>query len=559
MSSISKSQLLFGFTSPRTVEKIIPEIRLLVNNFSGKKWAGNPDLHAEFFLKLFDSEFFEGTKPATKPAFAGRDRITRAPKSYGFVDLKPTIELTEVGAELLESKRPHEVFLKQMLKFQLPSHYHIDKTKRFNVKPYLELIRLIYTLKGVSKTELSLFFIQLIDYHNFDTIVQKIKDFRANARKFKGSRKTYVDECLNKEISIIYSEQMKEKELTDKPSNDPALKKFLKTKKNTMRDYGDAFMRHIRATQIISFEKRTLRLVIAESKIKDVEFILSTIGRDAIDFKTEKKFKEYLFSSSSLLLYSDNEQMLIEKINSLGEAVNIGDYPISVLKDKVDLLEEQIFNANMKVTKQSLKSYSEFDNIIDIFQKIKDKDIPDAPLFLEWNVWRALVMINYSQRVDGNFIMDLEGIPLNTAGGSMPDIEAEYNDFGLITEVTMSSGQTQYNMEGETVPRHLGKFKEVLGKETYCLFIAPKISEGTLAHYFNLNRMNTRMYGGKTKIVPLTIDQFIEFLISAKENKFNNAIKLQNWMEGICEYNQTCDDEIKWSEFIGKSISQWAA
>lgn len=559
MASINNSKLLFGFTSPRTVEKIIPEIKLLVDNFSGEKWEGNPDLHERFFLKLFQEDFFEGTKPPKDASFAGRDRITRAVKSYGFVDLKPTVQLTEAGAELIKSKRPQEVLLRQMLKFQLPSYYHTDRNNFFNVKPYLELIRLIYTLKGVSKTELSLFFIQLINYNNFDIVVKKIKDFRINAKKFKGSRKTYVDECLNKEVPIIYSDEMKKKGLINKPSDNPALKAFLKTKKATMRDYGDAFMRHIRATQIISFEKRTLRLIIAESKIKDAEFILETIGRDAINFKTEKDFKEYLFSSTSLLLFSDNEQKLVEKINSLGEPINIGDYQVSVLKDKIDLLEKQIFKTNIEATKKYLKSYREFDNIIGIFKKIKDKDIPDAPLFLEWNVWRALVMINYSKRVDGNFIMDLEGIPLNTAGGNKPDIEVEYNEFGLITEVTMSSGNTQYNMEGESVPRHFGKFKEGLGKETYCFFIAPKISEGTLAHYFNLNRMNTKMYGGKTKIVPLTIDQFVEFLISARDYKFDNSVKLQNWMEQICDFNQICDDEDKWSLFINNSIATWAA
>lgn len=98
---------------------------------------------------------------------------------------------------------------------------------------------------------------------------------------------------------------------------------------------------------------------------------------------------------------------------------------------------------------RELKTYKDYDDIIDIFAKIKSKDVPDAPLFLEWNViGRALVMINYSKRVDGNFIMDLDGAPVSTAGGNK--LEAEYEDFGLITEVTMSNGQTQFKMEGDS-------------------------------------------------------------------------------------------------------------
>ena len=559
MASISKSKLLLGFTSPRTVEKIVPEIKLLTDKFSGQKWERNPELHKEFFFELSKSDFYEGTKTPNDPGFAGRDRITRAPKAYGFIDLNPTVKLTEIGHELITTKRPHEVYLKQMLKFQLPSYYHKDKTNRFNVKPYLELIRLIDTMKGISKTELSLFFTQLIHHNKFDIIVQKIKDFRSNAKLFKGSRKTYVDECFNKEVFEIFSDEIKSNNLKRRQSDNESLKEFLKTKKSTMRDYGDAFMRHIRATQIISFEKRTLRLIISSSKVKDVDFILNNIDKDINEFKTEKDFKDYLFSSTSLQLFTDNENKLVEKLNELGEQTQIGEYSINILKDKIDILEKQIFETNIENTKQELKTYKEFDDIINIFVQIKNRDVPDAPLFLEWNVWRALVMINYSKRVDGNFIMDLEGVPLNTAGGGKPDIEAEYNNFGLITEVTMSGGNTQFNMEGESVPRHFGDFKKLIGKETYCLFIAPKISEGALAHYFNLNRFNTKSYGGQTKIVPLTIDQFVKFLHTAKNNNFNDSLKLQTWMENICKYNQTCEDEEEWSLFINNSIEKWAA
>ena len=35
--------------------------------------------------------------------------------------------------------------------------------------------------------------------------------------------------------------------------------------------------------------------------------------------------------------------------------------------------------------------------------------------------------------VDGNFIMDIDGMPLNYAPGQKPDIESEYTDFGVIT------------------------------------------------------------------------------------------------------------------------------
>ena len=68
-------------------------------------------------------------------------------------------------------------------------------------------------------------------------------------------------------------------------------------------------------------------------------------------------------------------------------------------------------------------------------------------------------------------------------------------DYMLIVEVTMASGQKQYDMEGEPVSRHLGKMKKTSGKPCYCLFIAPTINEACIAHFYTLHRTNISYYG----------------------------------------------------------------
>jgi len=177
MANLSKTKSLFAFTSPRTIEKIIPEIKILTENFKGQKWSGNDQVQIDFFQTLFDSEYYEGDTFPANPALAARDRITRAPKSLGFVDLKPTVKLTEAGELLLAEKRLDETFTRQLLKFQLPSPYHTkSRTVDFSVKPYLELLRLVKVLGSISKTEIALFFSQLINYNDFEKIVSKIKD-----------------------------------------------------------------------------------------------------------------------------------------------------------------------------------------------------------------------------------------------------------------------------------------------------------------------------------------------------------------------------------------------
>lgn len=189
-----------------------------------------------------------------------------------------------------------------------------------------------------------------------------------------------------------------------------------------------------------------------------------------------------------------------------------------------------------------------------------EKTIPEIALLaakFEWNVWRAFVMLNYANRVDGNFVMDLDGLPLGNAPGGLADLEVEFEDFGLIVEVTMSTGHTQYRMENESVPRHYGKAKAALGKEVYCLFIAPKISEGTLAHYFNLNRMHTKLYGGQTKIIPMTIKKFMDFLQLGASIPFQRPPVLKDWLETQWILNQSIADEEAWLKAIETNITSW--
>lgn len=52
------NKLLFFTTSPRTPAKMIPEIKLLSEKFSGKPW--NKLTQEEFIDELAQSDFFEG-------------------------------------------------------------------------------------------------------------------------------------------------------------------------------------------------------------------------------------------------------------------------------------------------------------------------------------------------------------------------------------------------------------------------------------------------------------------------------------------------------------------
>jgi len=481
MANLSKSKILFGFTSPRTINKIVPEIKILSSNFCGEKWLGN-----------------QGVQEA------------------------------------------------------------LSKKVKFSIKPYLELLRLIRDLGSLSKTEIALFFTQLIHYSKYNTIVKKIINFRKGSKLFNGSRKMYVNQCFENEILKIYSEEVEIKNLKTRESNDVSLKKFIKTKKANMIDYADAFVRNIRATELVTFQKQTFRLIISPQKVDEVEFLLKNIDRKPKEFKSIKEFKDYLFDPYAIKLLSDNKTFLVEKIRKLGFEDFDKNTNIESLKDTLEKLQHQVKSRNIEEKKKELKDYKEFEKIVETFNQIKSKDVLDAPLFLEWNVWRSFVVLNYAKRIDGNFIMDIDGMPLNTALGNKPDLEIEFDDFGIIGEVTLSTGATQFKMEGDSVPRHYGDFKKRVNKESYCLFIAPKIDEGTKAFFFNLNKGYTKRYGGATKIIPLTLDKFVEFIKVGVDSKFSKPKKLKEWLEMQWKINQKATDELEWSLAIDKNIQSWA-
>lgn len=555
MARLSNPRTVLAVTSPRTLEKTIPEIDLLIQYFDGQVW--NPTSQIKYFDRLYASPFYDGESLPKDKAFAARDRINRAPKALGFVDLGPVIDLTEAGERLLGGKRIHETFAKQLFKFQLPSPYHlIPDDSEMNIRPYLELLRLFYDFGELSKKEIAMFFVPTIHYSDYSEVVKKIKAYRTAATKIKTNRKKWIQDYYDAELKKVYDDEISAGKFDTRQSKEKTLKKFLATKRGLHNDYADALVRYLRATQLITFNTKTLRPILAPSQKEAAKFILDTVEPSAWEFANEDAFKAYMFNPEELQLLTDDRDYLIKKLDQLKVIYKEKD-DIGTLKDLLEAAEIGHMQQVVQQSSVALKNYQEFDDVIDMFDKIKKKEVPDTSLFLEWNVWRSIVMINYVKDCKGNFSFDFDGVPLSTAQGNKPDIQAEYDGFNMIVEVTMSAGNTQFNMEGESVARHFGNVQKDNNIPAYCIFIAPKISEGTLAHFFNLNRFNTKMYGGKTRIVPMTLDQFISFIRIARDKDFKDPKKLKAYLDGLIEQGRSAADEDVWFGQIDTSISRW--
>lgn len=559
MAKSIDSKVVFMTTSPRTPEKMIPEIDLLAKNFDGKKW--NSSTQTLFMQLLRDENFFHGSGN-NDPAFSARDRINRAPKSLGFVILSPTISLTSAGKTLISAKRKEEVFLRQLLKFQIPSPYHkpSEKAADFFVKPYLEILRLVHKLGTLKFDELMIFGLQITDYRKFDEIAAKIEKFRTervtSARKYKDFRQN----CFYNELQEIYKSEINSGDISTRESATKTIKDFLSKKASNMHDYADACVRYLRATGLVSISRIGKSLSIIPEKKNDVEFILKNVSREPIFVDDEEKYILYLGNPELPKLLTDDKSTLIEKLKIELPKEKI-DENLSLLKLKEKLDDITLAKKQKILDKQihEIKDYKQYDDIQTLFDQITDKKsgLSDVPLMLEWNTWRAMTMLD-GGNIKANLKFDDFGIPMSTAQGNMADIVCDYGDFDLSVEVTMTSGQTQYEMEGEPVSRHLGKLKKENGKNTYCLFVAPSINEACVAHFYMLHNMNISYYGGKSVIIPLPLKVFRKMLEdSFKADYSPNPEHVKAFFEYSKEIASKCQNEQEWYEKITQKALNW--
>lgn len=557
-----KNKALFFTTSPRTPAKMIPEIKLLSEHFTGQRW--NKQSQVAFIDLLAQSGFFEGSGSSKNKDFSARDRINRAPKALGFVNLSPNIELSEAGRALVYGKRPQEVFLRQLLKFQFPSPYHVETDNNegtFYIKPYLEIMRLIRDLETLSFDELKIYALMLTDYRQYDIVKQAILDFRAEKERRKGQYKQLVDEKWTDALLQTYSDDIDAGKTKTRETKDKSLKKFLSTKKSNTRDYTDACFRYLRYTGLVSISHSNRSIAFYPDKLKEVDFILDNTVRRPVFVDDEDKYKEYLFNASIPKLYVDDIENVIDHIMRISDYTQrqLSDKGIEELKDLRDDIVAERKEAVIQAQVTEIKSYALYSEIIDTYNEIISDGYYDAPLMLEYNTWRAMTMLD-GGTIKGNFKFDDVGQPLSTAAGNMPDIECDYDDFVLSVEVTMQSGQRQYESEGEPVARHFGQMKKRTGKDAYCLFIAPTINKACLAHFFALNKIGISYYGGKTKIIPLELEQFMRLV----ENSYNyhsqpTPHNIRQFLDEVIQLEEQSSDENDWNEKIQSCVTNWLA
>lgn len=425
-------------------------------------------------------------------------------------------------------------------------------------RPYLEIIRLIRDLSYLTPDEFRIFTLQLTDYRDYAKVKSKILSFRDKKTQHQGKYKAFIDDVARREISKIYATEIAVGDLATRETTTNDVNSFVNKNKRNMRDYADACFRYLRFTEMFVSDGKAIQ--IAPDKIKEIDFILKTVPRKPNPINDIAAFKDYLFNPSEPRLYTDNRKNL-EDLLMRHFSFSKRDLSGKTVEELKDLRDDSIQRKRDSILQKEtaeLKSYALYQEVIDTYNEILSDEIYDAPLFLEWNTWRAMTMLD-GGTIKGNFKIDDSGRPMSTAQGNKADIECDYGAFALSVEVTLQRGQRQYESEGEPITRHYAKLQQKLRKNTYCLFIAPTINKATWAHFFGLNQIkNISAYGGKPKIIPLELDMFMRLI----ENSYVSRScaqpqDVQNFLQNAIDEIKYSADENDWRNRIMEQANLW--
>ncbi len=432
----------------------------------------NPQQHKEAgFAKGYPSRFatiFDFCKELGLAYYKHGEPIEISDLGHHLID---ALEVKEDGLTILvEEVHPEyetEVFLQAFAKSQRKNPFVRVLNDNVPLILLLETIKLLnadpeFNGAGISRKELPL----LIFWKDNDAnaLYQRIKELRRTYR-YSPSDETIIDICIDEIMEGDY-------------------KKF--DGKSIMRDYPDEFIRKMRMTGLISLRGAGRFIDINHNEDGKVEYVLEHYSSYP-HFSDEKAYFDYmatidpnLFAIKAIEISASKSEELLKNW--------VAEYPWESIKKELAILSAR---------------RSSSDDVLRILA---------APSRLEFLTALAIKSKLPHVRVIPNYAADDTGLPTSTAGGGIGDIECIESPKGILVEVTMAEGRTQTMMEIWPIERHLVEFKEKYTEDSESIFIAPSIYSDSLKQI----KWVAFESGGKNRIRPYKIEDFVSFLESAE-------------------------------------------
>lgn len=343
-------------------------------------------------------------------------------------------------------------------------------------------------------------------------------------------------------------------------------------KADNFLDYSDMNMRYLRISGVLQRKGRGL-IIVSTKHVLAEKLAKSTASAEAL-------MEQYKRLCTGAPLPTDNVDVaksllddLIKQMKERHIAFDISDLPVTT-PTEINIARQRLENIlaqtdEIQYANEQCNQWKEIDDYMTLLingggKLVYDEDnaieVPkdETPVYLEWTLWRAALaidhMINKPYEVRG-FKLDSDLMPVSTAGGGKGDLYCEFDEFTILTEVTMSTSSRQEAMEGEPVRRHVSDAVLKYDKPVYGMFIAIRIDTNTAETF----RHGVWYAKGDVKqrldIVPLTLAQFQMYFVSMFTA---NVAKPENLRDLIlkCESRRDVLEAPAWKEYIELAVAE---
>lgn len=555
-----------GNTTVRNPERIKDALRVFRDEYSGRKF--DIPTQKEFFVSLIRAGVIKGD-----PNQAGsRDWSARKwASAFNKLGLalprgtkeNPVVTITDAGQALLsEDSLASDIFLRQMLKIQLPSLTE-DNLDGASIHPFflvlsvaVEMVR--REMKPLGKEEIALFLQSATNDNQSMEIVDSILHYRAARDEIKGrigKRKFFLDSLLIKATHLYGSEVTKQK-------------------MGTMQDYSDTTVRYSAVTGIFTIGRQSLSI-----KEDQINLAFAIVDAGIPKLYTGEDFLAVFHNPTVPALPTDDVRFLQTDIDALKVRLNelssqtgatISERPelnadnVSKLKRRREDLEDELTDLKEIQFYRSQHSDAQVQDIKSLFESIKNREMIGGsdylPAWAEWNVWRVFLSINTIANPISNtrgFKINSDLFPIHHAKGGQSDLHFEYEDGTIIpAEITLSSNERQFNMEGEPVKFHVKTIIEMnQASEVIGLFTAPDVHVSTAHEFFGADFYSSRIGGVvKMNIVPLTFDQ-LQSLLPGQKNSCDDGNELLSRLRSLIALKESSKDGSVWLQKINQSLA----
>lgn len=554
-----------GNTTVRNPERIKDALRVFKAEFEGKRF--DVPTQNQFFNSLITAGVVKGdpSQPgsrdwsARKWASAFNKLGLALPRG---TKGNPVATVTEAGNALLsDDVIESDIFLRQMLKIQLPSPTE-DSLDGASIHPFYLVLNVgvmleDHGLNAMTKEEIALFIQSATNDDQTNEIVERIKAYRAVRDEIKGSmaKRKYFLEQLTDKVMELYGEVTKQK-------------------LSTLQDYSDTTVRYSAITGVFTVGRQSLQI-----KEDQINLARAIIESGPQPLRDEKEFWQAFHNPAVPALPTDNANFLERDIEALTKRLDelsratgaelagrevIPEANVLQLKRRREDLEMELISQKEIQFYHQQNEASQVEDIKSLFESIMARETIGGsdyrPAWAEWGVWRVFLSINTIANpvsTTRGFKINSELYPVHHAKGGASDLLFEYEDGTIIpAEITLSSNERQFNMEGEAVKFHVKSVIEAnQTKDVIGVFTAPDVHVATAHEFFNAEFYSQKMNGVvKLNIIPLSFDQ-LQSLLPGQKNACNNGDELLSKLRNLIKLKEKSNDGAVWLQNINSVLA----